>query len=98
MSTAQSDSLKRAVAILSEHFDASQVFVSYQTRDDRTIYAIAGSGNIYARHGIVRAWVKDMDIDEECIRAQALIRAEIDAEMEDLDDDEQQGEKNGIPR
>lgn len=51
--------LKNAVAILSQHFEAVQIFATAKDPADEKIYLTYnhGSGNWYSRYGLVREWI-----------------------------------------
>ena len=69
------DAIEHAKALLSEHFEAVQIFAS---RDEGggTMHVETGSGNFYARYGQIREWLDG---------AEERTRVEVRAEMEDED-------------
>lgn len=65
--------LDRAIAVLSEHFDTVQVFVSREIADGSTVTVNRGQGNYFARYGQASCWVDRQRAD---IRVQAAKEAE----------------------
>lgn len=53
----------QAVERLGEHFDTVQIFVTRhdQGEEDGTVSCIKGSGNYYARLGLVNEWLTKED-------------------------------------
>lgn len=54
----EDEAIEHALAILTEHFDSVQIFGT-RLADDRasTLAFTGGSGDWYARYGLVREWV-----------------------------------------
>ncbi len=52
----------KALNMLSEHYDAVQIFGTYQDGQKTSRYA-KGRGNHYARYGMVRSWVVREELD-----------------------------------
>lgn len=45
--------------LLTEHFDSVQIIVTVRNEDGTTGLFAVGNGNIYARYGSVRDWLRD---------------------------------------
>lgn len=52
----------KALNMLAEHYDAIQIFGTYQTKDKTSRYD-KGRGNFYTRYGMVRSWVVREEMD-----------------------------------
>lgn len=65
--------LRAHVASLMEHFDAVQIFATKREKSE-TMMRAEGSGNWYARRGMVATWQRredrDDEMDEEAYRKQ----------------------------
>lgn len=56
------DVVDKALNMLAEHYDAVQIFGTYQTQDKTSRYD-KGRGNFYTRYGMVKSWIKREELD-----------------------------------
>lgn len=61
---AQSDAMRRALAILGEHFDAVQILATVTDDEGGTRLREFGRGNYYARKGMVMEYVEHAQAEE----------------------------------
>ncbi len=70
MSVDHHQELKRAIAVLSEHFDSVQIFACWHDRDLQIhMRATEQSGNPWALRGLIREW---QIMDDEETKAHSL--------------------------
>ncbi len=56
--------VKKAVAGLSEHFDAVHVFATYQDKENSQRLSW-GCGNYFTRYGLAATWLKLQDLPDD---------------------------------
>ena len=63
----RADVAAKAIALLSEHFDAGQILLTFQ-EDGYTRRCVMGFGNFYARIGMAREFIEDDRAHEQDAR------------------------------